>query len=107
MDLRLHDWSDNPTLEAGAIFSPILLLGKLRLGEVKNLTHEYHSGFELGLSDCKAQGLLDKWVMLSCCTGPSCPMEGCLLLQGCLLISQGVSVEDPALGKLMLVTSAN
>lgn len=38
MSVCLQDGSPNPTLEAGTIISPILLLGKLRLQLVKNLS---------------------------------------------------------------------
>ena len=74
-----HDWLDNPLLEAGAVISPILLPGRLRLGEVKNLTQECQSRFELGLSDSEAPGLLDQGDA-GLFHSPSCPAKGCLLL---------------------------
>ena len=72
-----HDWLDNPVLEA--VISPILLLGRLRLREMKNLTQACQSRFELGLSDSEAPGLLDQGDA-ELFHSPSCPAEGCLPL---------------------------
>lgn len=80
----IRDWLDHSTLEAGAIISPILLLGKLRLREVKNLTQKCQSGFELGVSDSKVQCFPVQGEALRCCMGP-------LLLWRRLLAPAGLS----------------